>query len=249
MARGSSSWHAVRARGTRFELMARGSCSWLVVRAHRSRITAHGSPHGSRSWLTAYRSRLAARGSRLTAHGSRLISVGRLGVTVGTIAARVEMRKRPASFDAGRSLCSPEGIRTLATALRGRRPRPLDDGTRTSELLLNLCRSSAPLPRGRSSAGVPGLEPRLAEPESAGLPITPYPIWPCLPGRGELYPSPPAPPNRVTEIDPRDASPTPRNRARDAPIDRQRWILPAAGSRPAGRGRPGTTRRTHPSPT
>ena len=26
------------------------------------------------------------------------------------------------------------------------------------------------------SAGVPGLEPRLAEPESAGLPITPYPM-------------------------------------------------------------------------
>ena len=25
-------------------------------------------------------------------------------------------------------------------------------------------------------AGVPGLEPRQAEPESAGLPITPYPI-------------------------------------------------------------------------
>ena len=25
-------------------------------------------------------------------------------------------------------------------------------------------------------AGVPGLEPRLAEPESAGLPITPYPM-------------------------------------------------------------------------
>jgi hypothetical protein len=248
----------VRARGTRFELVARGSSSWLMVRAHGSWFVpiAHGSPltahltdpaHGLR--LTDRGSRLAARGSRLTAHGSRLISVGRLGVTVGTIAARVEMRKRPASFDAGRSLCSPEGIRTLATALRGRRPRPLDDGTRTSELLLNLCRSSAPLPRGRRSAGVPGLEPRLAEPESAGLPITPYPIWPCLPGRGELYPSPPAPPNRVTEIDPRDASPTPRNRARDAPIDRQRWILPAAGSRPAGRGRPGTTRRTHPSPT
>lgn len=28
-----------------------------------------------------------------------------------------------------------------------------------------------------SFAGVPGLEPRLAEPESAGLPITPYPKW------------------------------------------------------------------------
>jgi hypothetical protein len=27
-----------------------------------------------------------------------------------------------------------------------------------------------------TSAGVPGLEPRLAEPESAGLPITPYPM-------------------------------------------------------------------------
>ena len=30
-------------------------------------------------------------------------------------------------------------------------------------------------------AGVPGLEPRLTEPESAGLPITPYPnivtVW------------------------------------------------------------------------
>ena len=26
-----------------------------------------------------------------------------------------------------------------------------------------------------SIAGVPGLEPRLTEPESAGLPITPYP--------------------------------------------------------------------------
>ena len=30
-------------------------------------------------------------------------------------------------------------------------------------------------------AGVPGLEPRLTEPESAGLPITPYPkaFTPC----------------------------------------------------------------------
>ncbi|MEY3181064.1 MAG: hypothetical protein RL583_224, partial [Actinomycetota bacterium] len=30
-------------------------------------------------------------------------------------------------------------------------------------------------------AGVPGLEPRLTEPESAGLPITPYPkaVEPC----------------------------------------------------------------------
>src|SRR4051812_21255647 len=34
--------------------------------------------------------------------------------------------------DADRMRCSPEGIRTLATALRGRRPRPLDDGARTA---------------------------------------------------------------------------------------------------------------------
>jgi hypothetical protein len=29
-------------------------------------------------------------------------------------------------------------------------------------------------------AGVPGLEPRLTEPESAGLPITPYPNLPVI---------------------------------------------------------------------
>ena len=55
-------------------------------------------------------------------------------------------------------MSSPDRIRTGATALRGRRPRPLDDGD-----LLRCC------------AGVPGLEPRLTEPESVGLPITPYP--------------------------------------------------------------------------
>lgn len=31
----------------------------------------------------------------------------------------------------GSFFCSPDGIRTRATALRGRRPRPLDDGART----------------------------------------------------------------------------------------------------------------------
>ena len=52
---------------------------------------------------------------------------------------------------------SPEGIRTLVAGLRSQSPRPLDDGALVS------------------FAGVPGLEPRLTEPESAGLPITPYP--------------------------------------------------------------------------
>jgi hypothetical protein len=58
---------------------------------------------------------------------------------------------------------SPEGIRTLVAGLRSQSPRPLDDGALVRFLLHLYC------------AGVPGLEPRLTEPESAGLPITPYP--------------------------------------------------------------------------
>ena len=65
-----------------------------------------------------------------------------------------------------RSNSSPDGIRTRVAGLRSQSPRPLDDGAlvfpfqRTIDLYC---------------AGVPGLEPRLTEPESAGLPITPYP--------------------------------------------------------------------------
>ena len=45
-----------------------------------------------------------------------------------------------------------------------------------------------------SVAGVPGLEPRLTEPESVGLPITPYPIDAA--GAGTvLYPTPDKIPN------------------------------------------------------
>src|SRR5580693_1212476 len=78
-------------------------------------------------------------------------------------------------------ISSPDGIRTHATAVRGRRPRPLDDGARTDPR----CQHSSPAygPPNylwwRNFAGVPGLEPRMAEPESAVLPITPYPIG-CL---------------------------------------------------------------------
>src|SRR4029453_9287087 len=63
-------------------------------------------------------------------------------------------------------LRSPEGIRTLATAVRGRRPGPLDDGA------VRWCGSE----ELSFLAGVPGLEPRLTEPETVGLPITPYPM-------------------------------------------------------------------------
>ena len=60
---------------------------------------------------------------------------------------------------------SPDGIRTRATALRGRRASRYTTGARSDET----SRWST-LP-----AGVPGLEPRLTEPESVVLPITPYP--------------------------------------------------------------------------
>src|SRR6266540_2554274 len=94
--------------------------------------------------------------------------------------------------------CSPDGIRTHATALRGRRPRPLDDGA----LGLSRCRGNGAeryqhrRPRA-SVAGVPGLEPRLTEPESVGLPITPYPTGAPRCADVELYPSPRSPPNRT----------------------------------------------------
>ena len=41
-------------------------------------------------------------------------------------------------------------------------------------------------------AGVPGLEPRQAEPESAGLPITPYPIRTISAGKEYLVKAFPA---------------------------------------------------------
>src|SRR3954469_13869031 len=91
----------------------------------------------------------------------------------------------------GSARCSPEGIRTLATAVRGRRPGPLDDGARC-------CCGAVVLRRWCFLAGVPGLEPRLTEPETVGLPITPYPNGlpaPCGAGR-ELYPMPWAGPHR-----------------------------------------------------
>jgi hypothetical protein len=71
---------------------------------------------------------------------------------------------------AGHCVSSPEGIRTLVAGLRSQSPRPLDDG---ALVLQNDCLRLSLL--HLYCAGVPGLEPRLTEPESAGLPITPYP--------------------------------------------------------------------------
>ena len=91
------------------------------------------------------------------------------------------------SAGALRDFCvgSPEGIRTLATAVRGRRPRPLDDGAleniRTPHFRAGSdtgCYTTEQQRKdgGRvTSAGVLGLEPRMRESESLVLPITPYP--------------------------------------------------------------------------
>ncbi len=65
---------------------------------------------------------------------------------------------------------SPEGIRTLVAGLRSQSPRPLDDGALVFSKMIAFGFHFFTL-----FAGVPGLEPRLTEPESAGLPITPYP--------------------------------------------------------------------------
>ena len=75
---------------------------------------------------------------------------------------------------------SPDGIRTRATALRGRRARPLHNGATIGALppqrqRLSASKNTSGLLRRPCRAGVPGLEPRLTEPESVGLPITPYP--------------------------------------------------------------------------
>ena len=100
---------------------------------------------------------------------------------------------------------SPDGIRTRATALRGRRARPLHNGAPSMIILTTRPRQpSNSLVRGRIPglvvAGVLGLEPRLTEPESVGLPITLYPTcaagrWCNRPGREEqLYTAPPRTP-------------------------------------------------------
>lgn len=91
------------------------------------------------------------------------------------------------------SQCSPDGIRTRATALRGRRARPLHNGAMaclrlaafsSEENSNRSCRFPEITRRARDRdrhsapvicAGVPGLEPRTNEPESSVLPITPYP--------------------------------------------------------------------------
>src|SRR3954452_18399810 len=74
---------------------------------------------------------------------------------------------------------TPDRIRTGATALRGRRARPLHNGgehVNTRGETVSVTPQTQQIPaRGRDLAGVLGLEPRLTGPEPVVLPITPYP--------------------------------------------------------------------------
>ena len=92
---------------------------------------------------------------------------------------------RTIKCEKGDLICSPEGIRTLVAALRRQSPRPLDDGATFHcwKVFLELQMNQTDIKLYCIyCAGVPGLEPRLTEPESAGLPITPYPkvVKPCI---------------------------------------------------------------------
>src|SRR5690606_1925106 len=127
-------------------------------------------------------------------------------------AVRPEQHKTPTTYVVGvLSRRSPDGIRTRATALRGRRARPLHNGAvcfrrfRAGEkpYLIGMFSAKSGRSGDRSflRAGVPGLEPRLTEPESVVLPITPYPKgYPRsgFPGRRteeKPYPDPSSDPN------------------------------------------------------
>ena len=74
---------------------------------------------------------------------------------------KCEMTPSAQSADRVTPECSPEGIRTLATALRGRRPRPLDDGARTFSCCFHSRFSGGPnsirCPAPPSSAGLVAL--------------------------------------------------------------------------------------------
>jgi hypothetical protein len=97
------------------------------------------------------------------------------GPSVGTARHAVPKKGEEASGSAeplASSGGTPDRIRTGATALRGRRARPLHNGglsDRNPSLGLGF----------RPIAGVLGLEPRLTGPEPVGLPITPYPMGCC----------------------------------------------------------------------
>jgi hypothetical protein len=132
--------------------------------APQSRLRADSCARTSAGFLGG-----STRVGRTVAHGHQ---PGSWGVWGARPPRRYRDQRRADRRSASSVARSPDRIRTGATALRGRRARPLHNGAITT----NVADESLPhQPAQLPSAGVPGLEPRLTEPESVGLPITPYP--------------------------------------------------------------------------
>src|SRR3954467_11911848 len=83
------------------------------------------SPEGIRTLATAVRGRRPGPLDDGAVRAASILPRAAEGARRG----RDDERPRPGWVGAS-AWCSPEGIRTLATAVRGRRPGPLDDGAR-----------------------------------------------------------------------------------------------------------------------
>ena len=137
------------------------NAQWWISRGHISR-------HRHRVTRTRLSTREIARSARFTRartrvrHDapSRALDDAPCADAIARRGSRDRARERETSPATRAGLCgSPEQIRTAVTALRGRRPRPLDDGADACVL--------------RARGG--GLEPPKTGPEPAVLPITPPP--------------------------------------------------------------------------
>ena len=96
--------------------------------------------------------------ARITKHAARVAQLTRHAVAVrrpngdfaGEPAATRGSRKKDLAQRAGRRIGSPEQIRTAVTALRGRRPRPLDDGAEYLRIRCSGGRTRTPNDRART---------------------------------------------------------------------------------------------------
>lgn len=117
-------------RQSRFPFPGRSQHLGTLHRSLNRRRKAHGRPNDrKRIGVRSVSHRIPLVGSpqaRLAAHAGPVERIDRTCHT-GTIR---DTRDRPVTTLSTVG-CSPDGIRTHATAVRGRRPRPLDDGART----------------------------------------------------------------------------------------------------------------------
>jgi hypothetical protein len=111
--------------------------------------------------------------------------------------------KPKASHAGARSMCSPDRIRTGVTALRGRRPRPLDDGA------VPCPNTTRPGPKPAISSGVQTTASPPARP--TGTPATPITSPTPTPTTTPSAPpsATPTPTATATPSAPPDATPTP----------------------------------------